>query len=48
MPGCHTQARALQEVIERIREAIVLCLEVQGEPPEQSEFVGVRRVTIAA
>ena len=48
MAGCHTQARSLDEVMERIREAIALCFEVQGEPPEQLEFVGVQRVTAAA
>ena len=26
LPGCHTQARSLDEVMERIREAIELCL----------------------
>ena len=25
LPGCHTQARSLDEVTERIREAIELC-----------------------
>ena len=34
LPGCHTQARSLDEVTERIREAIELCLEVQGEPEQ--------------
>ena len=29
--GCHTQARSLDELMERIREAIALCLDVQGE-----------------
>jgi predicted RNase H-like HicB family nuclease len=28
--GCHTQARSLDEVMERIREAIELCLEMEG------------------
>jgi predicted RNase H-like HicB family nuclease len=28
LPGCHTQARSLDELIERIKEAIALCLEV--------------------
>ncbi len=28
LPGCHTQARSLDELMERIREAIALCLEV--------------------
>jgi hypothetical protein len=31
-----------------IREAIALCLEAQGEPPSNMEFVGIQRVTIAA
>jgi predicted RNase H-like HicB family nuclease len=30
IPGCHTQAKSLDEVIDRIREAIELCLEVEG------------------
>ena len=29
LPGCHTQARSLDKLIERIREAIELCLEVE-------------------
>ena len=32
LPGCHTQARSLDEVAERIREAVELCLEVEGAP----------------
>lgn len=31
LPGCHTQARSLDELIERMREAIALYLEVQAE-----------------
>ncbi len=31
--GCHSQARSLDEVAERIREAVSLCLEVEGTPP---------------
>ncbi len=30
IPGRHTQAKSLDEVMERIREAILLCLEVAG------------------
>ncbi|MGO9255286.1 MAG: type II toxin-antitoxin system HicB family antitoxin [Bryobacteraceae bacterium] len=48
IPGCHTQARSLDEVIERIREAIELCLEVEGAAEQTLEFVGIQRVTIAA
>ena len=31
-----------------IREAIELCLEVEGAPEQDLEFVGIQRVTIAA
>jgi len=48
IPACHTQARSLDEVTERIREAIALCLEVEGAPTQELEFVGIQRVTIAA
>ena len=30
LKGCHTQARSLDELTERIKEAILLCLEVKG------------------
>lgn len=45
--GCHTQARSLSELMERAKEAIELCLEVQAEqgiPPVR--FVGVQRVAV--
>jgi predicted RNase H-like HicB family nuclease len=32
LPGCHTQAKSLDDLMSRIREAIELCLEVQGSP----------------
>ena len=42
--GCHTQAKSLDALMKRIREAIALCLEV--EEPARSEFVGVQRVAV--
>jgi predicted RNase H-like HicB family nuclease len=48
IPACHTQARSLDEVTQRIGEAIALCLEVEGAPEQELEFVGIQRVTIAA
>ena len=48
IPACHTQARSLDEVTQRIREAIELCLEVAGAPEPTLEFVGIQRITIAA
>ena len=44
LPGCHTQAKSLDDLMERIREAIELCLEVLGEAPEQLDFVGIQRI----
>ena len=42
--GCHTQAKSLDALMERIREAIELCLEV--EEPVANEFIGIQRVAI--
>ncbi len=42
--GCHTQARSLDVLMKRIKEAIELCLEV--EEPIANEFIGVQRVAI--
>jgi predicted RNase H-like HicB family nuclease len=43
--GCHTQAKSLDKLMARVREAIALCLEVQGNAPV-TEFIGVQRVSI--
>jgi predicted RNase H-like HicB family nuclease len=44
--GCHTQAKSLDQLVERVKEAIELCLEV--EVPSVNEFIGVQRVAVAA
>ena len=41
IPGCHTQARSLDEVTQRIREAIELCLETGSIPVDNLAFVSV-------
>ena len=46
LPGCHTQARSLDKLIERIQEAIQLCLEVERALPAKTEFIGVQRVAV--
>ena len=46
LSGCYTQARSLDELMERIKEAIELCIEVQEDDIEELEFVGVQRVTV--
>ncbi len=48
LKGCHIQASSLDELTERIREAILLCLEVAGEKAtdDSISFVGVQRVVV--
>ncbi len=46
--GCHTQARSLDDLMERVKEAIALCLEVEGSGSENLDFVGVQRVSVPA
>jgi predicted RNase H-like HicB family nuclease len=44
--GCHTQARSLDELMERMKEAIELCLEIQDDDLEPLDFVGLQRVMV--
>lgn len=46
LPGCHTQAKSLDKLRERIQEAIALCLEEYGSSSEDVEFVGIQRVAV--
>ncbi|MCP9850936.1 type II toxin-antitoxin system HicB family antitoxin [Cyanobium sp. Morenito 9A2] len=46
LSGCHTQARSLDELMDRIKEAIELCLDVQEGQVDQLDFIGVQRVTV--
>ena len=46
--GCHTQAKSLDELMERIREAIELCLEVEGDSLEPLDFIGVQKITVTS
>ena len=44
--GCHTQAKSLDTLMKRVREAIALCLEVEGEPEKSTRFIGMQRITV--
>ena len=46
LQGCHTQAKSLDTLMERIKEAIELCLEME-EDVQQTQFVGVQRIAVA-
>jgi predicted RNase H-like HicB family nuclease len=43
--GCHTQAKSMDKLLERVKEAIELCLEDE-EAGDYSEFVGIQRVSV--
>ncbi|MBK6751840.1 MAG: type II toxin-antitoxin system HicB family antitoxin [Pyrinomonadaceae bacterium] len=44
--GCHTQARSLDELMVRIKEAIELCLEVEKLQTPTPRFVGFQRMSV--
>jgi predicted RNase H-like HicB family nuclease len=46
LPGCHTQARSLDKLVDRVREAIELCLEVKRDVRTTTEFIGVQRIAV--
>ncbi len=48
LKGCHTQAKSYDELIERIKEAIELCLEMENPDFEPLEFVALQRITISS
>jgi predicted RNase H-like HicB family nuclease len=45
LQGCHTQARSLDVLMERIREAVELCLEME-QGLEGNEFIGVQKIAV--
>jgi len=47
LPGCHTQARTIDELIERTKEAISLYLEEEDvEIGNIEKFVGLQKVKV--
>lgn len=46
LKGCHTQAKSLDQLMERIKEAIELCLEVEDNDEIKSDFIGMQKVTV--
>ena len=51
LPGCYTQAKSQDVLLERVKEVIQLCLEeqlLQGFSDEPNEFMGIQKVAIEA
>lgn len=49
LPGCHAQARTLDDLMERVREAVELYIEVEGSAIEvERGFVGAQFLEVTA
>jgi predicted RNase H-like HicB family nuclease len=46
LKGCHTQAKSLDVLMERIREAIELCIEVAQDEGEKLDYVGMQKISV--
>ena len=44
--GCYTQGKSVQEAMERIKEAIEVCLEGDKEEISPLRFIGIQRVQV--
>ncbi|HII86268.1 TPA: type II toxin-antitoxin system HicB family antitoxin [Candidatus Bathyarchaeota archaeon] len=48
LPGCHTQAKTLDELTKRVREAISAYLEAEGAKPREGvELIGFQLVEVS-
>jgi predicted RNase H-like HicB family nuclease len=47
LPGCHSQAKGLDEIQKRLKEAIRLYLEVEKDIPENRHFIGIQQIEVA-
>ncbi len=47
LPGCHTQGKSIDQLLERMAEAIALWLEANSEnAPNSLELVGIQRISV--
>lgn len=46
LPGCHTQARSLDELMDRVKEAIGLYLELEDVSVEGREMIGIQFIEV--
>ena len=46
LKGCHTQAKSLDLLMKRIKEAIQLCLDVYGKDHPSIHLIGIQKVAV--
>jgi predicted RNase H-like HicB family nuclease len=44
--GCHTQAKTLETLMKRVREAIEVCIEDSDEVDDPLELVGIQQISV--
>ena len=46
IPGCYTQGRTIAKAIERVKEAIQVCLEADKEEIPKMKFIGLQQIEV--
>ena len=46
LPGCYTQAKSLDKLLSRIKEAITVYIEDEEALGDPNEFIGMQRVAV--
>ena len=46
LPGCHTQAKTMDQLLKRTKEAIEAYLEIEDVSGISEEFVGVQQIEV--
>ena len=44
--GCYTQGKTIQQAMERVQEAIQVCLEADKDEHHQMKFIGLQQVEV--
>ena len=46
LPGCHTQAKTLDELMKRTKEAILLYLDATKDQEIEDKFIGIQQLKV--
>jgi len=46
LPGCHTQAKSMDELLKRTKEAILLYLRENPNEEVETSFIGTQRIEV--
>ncbi len=46
LPGCHTQGKDMNELLQNTREAISLYLKVTGQEAVNQKFIGFQKIEV--